>query len=250
MNRKECKLSGQTVVTFPIRPMFVTLLAALAFCEEEVPGIHDPSGVFFPTLPVSLIDGRGLLPDYPDNRIPIKRFFRFVSAFQVHGDATYGLQKVFGQITSLKDQTDFVWNFSSYGIGGRLSNEDQPSFLFLCELDTELEPNSYGLTLWGQVTAETGLNYSVLLYNGTATFYEVVDVKNQVGSVLLYLFFIGVVAGILYIIFSKDKMKTTGDVKKPNKKKVVRDYAEIHAGQPVRRPSPSPPKRGKTPPRS
>lgn len=231
--------------------MLISLLAALCFCEEDVPGIHGSAGEFLPTLPTTSVDGRGLLIDYPDNRIPIKRFFRFVSSFAVHGEATYGLQQVFGQITSAKDPTDFVWNFTSYGIGGRLSNEDQPSFLFLCELDTELEPNSYGLTIWGKVTAETGLNYSVLLYNGTASFYEVVDVKNQVGSFLLYAFFVGVVAGILYIIFSKDKMKTTTQPKKSNnKKKPVLDYAQIHSGENVRKASPSPPaKRGKTPPK-
>ena len=230
--------------------MLLAVLAALSFCEDDVPGIHDPSGTFLPTLPTSSVDGKGLLTDSPDGRIPIKRFFRFVAAFQVH-EATYGLQKVFGQITSLRDPTDFVWNFSSYGVGGRLSSEDQSSFLFLCELDTELEPNSYGLTVWAQVSAENGMNYSVLLYNGSAAFYEVVDVNYQIGSFVLYTFFVGVVAGILYVIFSKDKVKVATDAKKGSKKKVL-DYAEIHSSSSdtIRRPSPSPPKRGKTPPRS
>ena len=228
--------------------MLLSLFAALCLCDEDVPGIHGSQGEFLPTLPTTSIDGRGLLVDYPDNRIPIKRFFRFVSSFLVHGDASYGLQQVFGQITSAKDPTDFIWNFTSYGIGGRLSNEDQPSFLHLCELDTELEPSTYGLTVWGKVSAENGLNYSVLLYNGSATFYEVVDVKDQVGSFILYTFFVGVVAGILYVIFSKDKMKTTTPAKKNPKKKVL-DYAQIHSSENIRKPSPSPPKRGRTPPK-
>lgn len=226
--------------------MFFAFLLSLAMSDEEIAGTHSNSGDFLPLVPTTSVDGRGLLPDYPDLRIPIKRLFRFVSSFQTLDDSTYGLQKAFGQITNVRDSTDFVWNFTSYGIGGRLSNEDQPSFVHLGELDQSLEPNTYGLTIWAKVTGEQGQNFSVLLFNDTVTFYEVVDLKDQVASVVLYVFFVGVVAGILYVIFSKDKVKV-----EPSSRKKELDYSEIHA-QPAggaRNPSPraGSPKRNRSP---
>ena len=80
------------------------------------------------------------------------------------------------------------------------------------------------MAIWSKVTAENGMNYSVLLFNETSEFYEVTNWKETIGTVLLYLFFVGVVGGILYVIFSKDKATKT---KAPSRKEVA-DYSVIH----------------------
>jgi len=231
--------------------MIFALLCLLALADEEVAGIHSPHGAFLPLVPKEVLDGRGLLLDYPDFRIPIKRLFRFVSSFAVTGKATFGLQKVFGQIIELNDATSFVMNFSSFGVGGRLSSEDQTTFVNLCELSGDLDPNSYRLNIWAKVTGENGQNSSVLLFNETADFYEVIDIKDQIGSAVLYIFFVGVVGGILYWIYIRKDKPTNPD--QPVRKQRVRDYSEIHgvtvppADQSKKGKSPSPAKKGQSP---
>lgn len=200
--------------------MILSLLLSFVYSD---PGAYSPEGAFLPLAKAEL-QGKALLPDYPNNRIPIKRFFRVIDSYAVDGDENYGLQQVFGHVTSLNDPTNFIWNFTSYGIGGRISKEEQTTFLHLCELDQEMETGDFNLAIWGMVTAETGLNYSVLLFNETATFYEVTNIKETIGTVVLYLFFVGVVGGILYVIFSKDKKKVT----KTPSRKAVADYSDIH----------------------
>lgn len=219
--------------------MLFPLLLSLSLSEAEQLGVHSPSGSFLPLAKADL-HGRALLADYPDNKIPIKRFFRVIDSYAVDSEDNYGLQQVFGHVTAIDDPTNFVMNFSSYGIGGRISGEEQPTFVHLCELESGMDSGRFNLAIWGMVTAETGANYSVLLLNETATFYEVTDLKETVGTVVLYLFFVGVVGGIVFIIFSKDKAK----VKKAPARKAVADYADIHkssrSSSPAqRKPSPS-----------
>ncbi|KAH0803197.1 uncharacterized protein GO595_003933 [Histomonas meleagridis] len=108
---------------------------------------------------------------------------------------------------------------------GRLSNEDQTTFLHLCELDQEMESGNFNLDIYAKVTSEDGVNYSVLLFNETAEFYEVVNIKERLGTVFLYLFFVFVVGYILYVIFTKDKSKVAT---KPIRKQKIADYSEIH----------------------
>lgn len=202
--------------------MLFSFLLFLIHCEEQ-PGVYSPNGDFLP-LAKDTLKGKALLSDYPDNKIPIKRFFRIIDSYTVEGDENYGLQEVFGHITKLDDSTNFIWNFTSYGIGGRISKEEQVTFLHLCELDQELESGKFNLAIWSKVTAENGMNYSVLLFNETSEFYEVTNWKETIGTVVLYLFFVGVVGGILYVIFSKDKATKT---KAPSRKEVA-DYSVIH----------------------
>ena len=204
--------------------MILSLLFALSVAEEEGPGIHGTTGEFLPLLPTDKVNGVALLPDYPGKKIPIQRLFRVVSAYDVKDESAYGLIKVFGQIANVKDEKDFVTNFTSYGVGGRLSNEEQTTFMHFCELDGQIDPQNYRLTVWAEVSANNGLNYSVLLFNEEVNFYEVVDVKNQIGAVVLYAFFIGVVAYILYIIFAKKK--ETQPATKTTSKKQVKSYAD------------------------
>ena len=205
--------------------MLFALILSFIFCEEEQAGVYSPSGSFLPLAKTESVMGKALLPDYPNNRIPIKRFFRLINSYTVGSDESFGLQKVFGHITSLTDPTDFIWNFTSYGLGGRISNEDQTTFLHLCELDQEMESGKFNLDIYAKVTSENGQNYSVLLFNETAEFYEVANIKETVGTVILYLFFVGVVGGILYVIFSKDKTKAKNN---SSRKQRVADYSEIH----------------------
>ena len=216
--------------------MLFAFLFAFINSEKEKEGVYSPRGSFLPLVKTESLIGKTILPDYPNNRIPIKRFFRAISSFSVHGEEGYGLQEVFGHIASLNDATDFIWNFTSYGLGGRLSNEDQTTFLHLCELDQDMESGKFNLDLYAKVTTENGLNYSVLLFNDTAEFFEVVNIKEQIGTVVLYLFFVGVVGGILYVIFSKNKTKVAT---KPQRKQKIADYSEIHrSSSPGRAPSP------------
>lgn len=206
--------------------MFFYFILALVLSTEEKDGIIGTLGEFLPYAPKSKIDGRGILIDYPSNRIPLNQFIRFISSFAVTGEETFGLQTIFGYVTPEEGGSDYRVNVSSYGLSGRLSNEDQPSFLFQCELVSQLEPGKGNLELWGKLTNEQGVNLSILLYNESVEFYEVVNVRDQVASAILYIFFVGVVAGILYFIFSKDKTKETKPV---SKKKAVQDYSQIHS---------------------
>jgi len=216
--------------------MFLSFLLALSIAEEEGLGTYSSSGSFLPMVNKEVIDGRGLFLENPNNRIPIKPLTRFVSTFVVHGNEAFGLQKVFGHITSADDSNDFVFNFSTIGLGGRLSNEDVPTFTHYAQLESQFEPGVYGVDVWAKVTDEHGVNRSVLVYNQTVEFYEVTNIKEQFGTAFLYLFFVGVVGGILYMIFSKDT-RTTATSQKP-KKTQVRDYADVHGVE--RTPSPSP----------
>jgi hypothetical protein len=145
----------------------------------------------------------------------------------------------------MNDPNNFIWNFTSYGMGGRISNEDQTTFLHMCELDQELEAGKYRVAIWAKVMSENGLNSSVLLFNDTAEFYEVLNLKYQIGSAFLYMFFVGVVGGILYMIFSKDKDK----VRRPDRvnKKAVRDYKDIHQPSAAANRAPSPKGRSDSP---
>lgn len=204
--------------------MFLSVLLALVLCEEEVEGVYSPSRDFLPYLPKSQVDGRGYLPDYPSKRIPIKRFFRFVSSYAVPDDLTFGLQQVFGWVTTLDNHENFLWNFTSYGVGGRLSNEDQYTFAHLCDFDAEFEPGTYQLNVFAQISDKQGTNYSIILFNETAEFYEVLNLKDQVGTAVLYMTAVGVLGSILYIIFNKDSTKPTSSKKKPK----ARDYADMH----------------------
>jgi hypothetical protein len=220
--------------------MLTAILFALVLSDDEPPGTYINENVFLPLAPEELLIGRGLLLDFPDSRIPIQRFFRFVSSFMAFGNATFGLQEVFGQLVDPKDDKNFIWNFSSHGFGGRISVEDQPTFMHLCELDMELEAGNYNLCMWAKVTDENRFNQSVLLYNQSTNFYEVSNITDTVGSVVLYVFFIAVLGGILFLIFSKDQVKPTSQ---PNKKTVL-DYADIHKAPVEKTRSPSPPAKG------
>lgn len=204
--------------------MFLSLFLAFALSEEEEAGIYSPSRDFLPLLAKSRIDGRGYLPDYPNNRIPIKRFFRFVSSYGVPDDATYGLVQVFGYVTTTDNHENFLWNFTSYGVGGRLSNEDQYTFAHLCDFDAEFEPGTYQLNVFAQVSDKQGTNFSLVLFNETAEFYEVLNLKDQVGTAVLYVTAVGVLGSILYVIFNKDNTKPTSSKKKAK----ARDYSELH----------------------
>jgi hypothetical protein len=106
--------------------------------------------------------------------------------------------------------------------------------MHLLELDSDLEAGDYVLNVWGKLSTEIRINQSVLLFNGTATFYELSKIGETIGSVVLYGFFVAVLGGILFLIFSKDQVKTTSQ---PNKKDRVPDYAELHK-VPVRTASP------------
>ncbi|KAK8834447.1 hypothetical protein M9Y10_036307 [Tritrichomonas musculus] len=213
--------------------MFFYFILALVLSEEK-DGIIGTLGEFLPFAPKSKIDGRGILIDYPENKIPLQRFIRFISSFAVTGEETYGLQNVFGYVTPEEGGSDYRVNVTSYGMSGRLSNEDQPSFLFQCELVSQLEPGHGNLELWGKLTNEQGVNLSILLFNESVEFYEEVNLHDQIASAVLYVFFVGVVGGILYFIFSKDKAKETKPV---SKKKSVQDYAQIHSSDRSRSPS-------------
>ena len=202
----------------------LSLLFALSLAEEEGPGIHSHSGEFLPLLPISKVKGVALLLDYKDKKIPIQRLFRVVSAYSVQDDEAYGLAGVFGQIVNVNDATDFIWNFTSYGVGGRLSSEDQTTFSHFCELDTGLDASSYVLNLWAQVTAENGRNYSVQLFSDVVTFEEVVDIKVQIGSVILYALSFSAIAYVIYRIVNKEKAVKGAEKKKEKSKSQIKDY--------------------------
>jgi len=215
--------------------MFLSILFAFVVSEEEGPGTYSSSGSFLPMVNKEMVDGRGLFMEHPNNKIPIKPLTRFVSTYAVKGNEAFGLQKVFGHITSADDCNDFIFNFSTIGLGGRLSNEDVPSFTHYAQLESQFEPGVYGVDVWAKVTDEHGVNRSVLVFNQTVEFYEVTNIKEQFGTAFLYLFFVGVVGGILYMIFSKDTRKATTTT--TTKKSAVKDYADIHGVE--RSPSPS-----------
>ena len=225
--------------------MFFGLLLALARSESEE-GTYSISGNYLPLLSSSEIQAKGFLTDYPENRIPIQRLFRIVSTYNVLSDNAYALQKVFGQISHIEDAFNYVYNFSSYGMITRLTNEEISTVLNLADIEQEIDPGHYNMAIWGKIMDETGANHSLLLLNTTVEFYEVIDFKYRIGSAILYLFFVGVVAFILYFIFFKKAptIKKTQKVAKSN----VRDYADIiKAGDaPSTKRNPSP-KRGASP---
>ena len=215
--------------------MFLYFIFALALSEEN--GVSDLSGQFLPLAPKSQIEAKGVLLDYPDYRIPLQSYFRFVSSYSVTGDATFGLATVFGYATPTNG--DHPVNVTAQGIGGRISNEDQTSFLYACHFTEQIDTCQAVLELWAQLTNNEGKNVSVLLFNETVDFYEVINVREQIISTLLYIFFVCVIGGILYFIFSKDKPKES---KPPSKKQGTKkkDYADIVKGSSNRSRSPSP----------
>jgi hypothetical protein len=214
--------------------MLAVVFLALVACDDLEPGIYASDNVFLPLVPGDLIDARGLLLDFPGARIPIQRLIRFVSAFSVTGNATFALLDVFGQVIDPKDAKNFIYNFTSFGAGLGLSVEEHPTCMHLLELDSDLEAGEYVINVWGKLSNEKRLNQSVLLFNGTATFYELSKIGETIGSVVLYGFFVAVLGGILFLIFSKDQVRTTSQ---PSKKDRVPDYAELHKA-PVRTASP------------
>jgi hypothetical protein len=212
--------------------MIATLLLALVACDDLEKGIQGPDNVFMPLVSADVIDARGLFLDFPAARVPVQRFVRFVSAFAVQGNASFALLDVFGQIIDQKDPTNFIFNFSSYGANRGLSVEEQPTCMHLLELDTDLEAGDYVVNVWAKLSAlEIRLNQSALLYNGTVTFYELSKIGDTIASAVLYGFFVAVLGGILFLIFSKDQVKTTSQ---PSKKERVLDYADILRAPPGR----------------
>ncbi|OHT17675.1 hypothetical protein TRFO_00976 [Tritrichomonas foetus] len=222
--------------------MFLYFILALAFAEERE-GVSDLSGNFLPLTPKTQVDGRGLLPDYPDFRISMLRPFRFVSSFAVTGEESYGFVGVFGYATPVGDSGDYRSNITGYGAGGSLTKEDYPTFVHICQFEETLEPGPVNLELWGKLQNNQNQNESILLFNGTVEFYEETDVSRYIGTGFLYLFFVSVVGGIIYIIFSKDKIKESKPVSK--KKKGPKDYSQIHDRS--RSPSPGANKRSQSP---
>ena len=206
--------------------MLVYLFLVQSFSEEEILGTYSTHGSFLPLVSKEIIDGRGLFLDNINNRIPIRPLTRFVSTYLLLNNEAYGLQKIFGHITSIQDSNDFIFNFTTVGLGGRLSNEDISSFTHYAQLESQFEPGIYGVDVFAKVTDEHGQNHSVLLFNHSIEFYEITNLKEQFGTAFLYLFFVGVIGGILYIIFSKDNK--INSIQNKNKKNKPRDYADVH----------------------
>ena len=205
--------------------MFLAFLARAR--SEEILGTYDLAQQFLPGVPKDLIDARGMFIDYKNNRIPLKPLVRFVDTFKTTSEEIYAVQEVFGHITSENDATDFVYNFSGRGLGGRLSNEESISLTHYLFFDS-VDPGKYGFDVFAKLADPSGKNVSVLLYNQTVELYEVTDLKESFGTAFLYLFFVGVMGGILYLIFSKDKRTALAETQDKKKKKVAKEYADIH----------------------
>ena len=205
--------------------LFGFLFALAASLSEDGVEAHD--GSFLPFVPASVLDAQGLLNEYPDLRIPIQRYFRFISSYKLTGDDTYGLNLIFGYLRSTEEGNDGFINISSFGRGGRISSEDQITFLHMLEPEgMAIEPGLYNLELYALLTwSEQNTNVSTLLFNQTVEFYEVINIHDYVASAILYVFFAGVVGVIIYMIFTKDKVKEKTVSKK--KKGGVKDYAEL-----------------------
>jgi len=207
--------------------MFAFLFSTVVSEEEPIlEGTYSKAQQFLPLLPPGKVNAKLLLLDYPDNRVPIKRFMRASAAFTSLDKSSYVFQELIGHIVDPKDETHYVWNMSTYGTSGRVSNEDTITHMHYCQLDQDMIPGTYKVDFYASLLDENSVNHSVLLYNGTLTFYETIDYKFQVGAVLLYVFFASLLLGIVFLIFSKDKAKTPKPV--DGKKKIVKDYNEIH----------------------
>lgn len=188
--------------------MFFLLLRVIA-SEDELRGTYSSRGKFLPLVPESSVEAKGLFVEYPDLKIPYKPLLRFVSTFKVNNYDVYGLHKVFGHITSPTDSTDFIFNFTSYGVGGRISNEAVTSYAHYLQFQG-FEPGTYGLDVFAKVVGQDGENKSILLFNDTVTFYEVTNYYETIGIVLLYVFFVLLLGFILYRIFTKDARRMLG----------------------------------------
>lgn len=136
---------------------------------------------------------------------------------------------MFGQILNPSDPNDFVSNFSCIGLGGRVSQDEQTTFLHFVEIEAGLEPGSYPVLIWAKVSTENSGNQSILVFNESVDFLEVRDIKTTISVFLIYSFFVGIVATILFLIFTKDKSKSPTQ----QSSKKVKDYSDIHKDKPV-----------------
>ena len=197
-------------------------------CEEEIisEGTYGKSQNWLPLIEPNRVHARLVLFDYPDKRVPIKRFMRTSIGFTSLKE-NYVFQELIGHVIDPKDQTHYIWNLTSFGTTGRVSTEDTITHMHYCQLDTDMIPGTYFVDFYAQLLDENNINHSILVFNDSLTFYSVIDYKYQIGSVVLYGFFASLLLFIVYFIFSKDKVKkpTTTRSTKPK----VRDYSEIHS---------------------
>ena len=211
---------------------FFSHFALFVRSEEEILGTYSrDNSEFLPGLPKDLLDGRGTFVDYGDERLPLKGLLRFVATFKTPSDDIFALQELFGHITNPDNAQDFFFNFSSNGYTGRITNEETTTFTFYLDLRSHSDPGKYGLDIFAKLADATHQrNVSALIFNKTVEMYEVTDIKSSLLSAVTYLFFVVVLAGILLIIFSKDKRTALSESQAKSKsKKKVKDYADIHA---------------------
>ena len=204
------------------------LLFRSALSEENLitDGTYSRDGRFLPLIESGKVNAKLLLIDYPEKRIPIKRFMRVSAAFTSLSKDVYAFQELIGHIIDPADDQHFVWNMTSFGTSGRVSQEDTITHMHYAQLDSDMIPGSYKVDFYASLLDENNQNHSILLFNDTLTFYETIDYKYQIGSVVLYLLFAAILLGIVYFIFSKDQSKKT---KMPQSKKSnIKDYSEIH----------------------
>ena len=210
---------------------FFSLVALFVRSEDEILGTYSKdNSEFLPGLPKDLLDARGTFVEYGDEKLPLKGLLRFVASFKTPSDDIFALQELFGHITNPDDANEFYFNFSSIGYTGRITNEETATFTFYLDLRSHTDPGKYGLDIYAKLSDTAhGRNVSALIFNKTVDMYEVTDIKSSLLSALTYIFFVVVLAGVLLLIFSKDKRTALSESQAKSKsKKKVKDYADIH----------------------
>ena len=206
--------------------MFFFLLQSSHSEEVSNEGTYGKALNWLPLIEPNHVNAFLVLIDYSNNHVPIKRFMRVSIGFNSLKE-NYVFQELIGHIIDPKDQTHYVWNMTSFGTTGRISPEDTITHMHYCQLDLEMIPGTYFVDFYAQLLDDNNMNHSILVFNDSLTFYEVIDYKYQIGSIILYIFFALLLIGIVYLIFSKDQRKKPSNSISTRPK--VRDYSDIHS---------------------
>eukprot|EP01007_Sphenomonas_quadrangularis_P004007 NODE_917_length_1095_cov_242.512428_g734_i1.p1 GENE.NODE_917_length_1095_cov_242.512428_g734_i1~~NODE_917_length_1095_cov_242.512428_g734_i1.p1 ORF type:complete len:264 (+),score=48.28 NODE_917_length_1095_cov_242.512428_g734_i1:50-841(+) len=154
--------------------------AGAADDEDEEPSSLEAEGV----------STWSLLPNYPEKKLPAGSLIEVLTSFDNKGDTSYTVDMVRASITSPRDYSYYVQNFTGTLYNRTVMPSQEAAFLYTFRPDINMDPREYGLVIQMFYVNDVNETFISTVFNSTVDITDPVSTLDA-RTLFLYVTLIG-----------------------------------------------------------
>jgi hypothetical protein len=152
------------------------------------------------------IETHAVLPDYPDNRMPIGEVHEILVGVTNKGSKTFNITYMYGSFNYPQDPSIYLQNFTRFIYGMIVPPQSQVTFSYRFYPEANIEPRDYALMAAFDYEDEEGVQYTNTYHNGTVVMFEA-NSGFDFSGIFLYTMLLGAAGGGAYYFLQNVQAK-------------------------------------------